>query len=209
MGIFEKLFGKNKDKGKEIKSTPQNYGESLKPTSKMLAEEVFWKIVEESFNNSSSLSSQESHLIRSIQKLSPEQIIGFRLRTDSLLYQTYNSEMWCAGYIMNGGCSDDMFEYFRNWIISLGKEAYYKAKENPDSLIYYYDEGIEFYEFEEFWYVALEAFKNKTGKDLYDYIDPKFEMSEYNYPEIEFTWSEEEPESMKNICPKLYDRAWK
>ena len=36
---------------------------------------------------------------------------------------------------MNGGCSDDGFQYFRNWIISRGKEVYYAAKENPDNLI--------------------------------------------------------------------------
>ena len=132
-------------------------------------------------------------------------MIRFRLRTDKLLYDTYNSEMWCAGYIMNGGCSDDGFEYFRNWIISRGKETYYKAKTNPDYLINEVVEGEDFYEFESFWYVALEAFKNKTGKNLYDYIDDdNFKAKEGNYVQFEFTWKEEEPESMKKICPKLF-----
>ena len=61
--------------------------------------------------------------------------------------------------------------------------------------------------FESFWYVALEAFKQKTGKDLYDYIDnDKFKTNEGGYPKIKFTWEEEKPETMKKICPKLYKK---
>ena len=80
--------------------------------------------------------------------MSPKEMIGFRLYTDKLLYDTYNSEMWCAGYIMNEGCSDDSFEYFRNWVISRGKDTYLKAKENPDYLINEVVDGAEFYDFE-------------------------------------------------------------
>lgn len=116
--------------------------------------------------------------------------------------------MWCAGYIMNGECSDDGFEYFRNWVISKGKDKYHEAKENPDSLISEYTTSDEFYEFEGFWYVALTAFKNKTGKELYDFIADDFEFNEGNYPNFEFTWKEEEPETMKAICPKLFDKMW-
>lgn len=64
----------------------------------------------------------------------------------------------------------------------------------------------DLYEFELFWYVALEAFQQKTGKDLYDFIDEdNFITKEANYPEFEFSWKEENPESMKKICPKLYE----
>jgi hypothetical protein len=36
-------------------------------------------------------------------------------------------KMWCAGYIMNGGCSDDGFEYFQKLDNFEGKDTYYKA----------------------------------------------------------------------------------
>ncbi len=124
-----------------------------------------------SLKNAGDEDEQEEFLIKEISKLTPKQIIGFRLRTDKLLHDTYTSEMWCAGYIMNQGCSDDGFEYFRNWVISRGKDVYYKAKENPDTLISQVVTDAEGYEFESFWYVAIDAFEQKTGKDLYDYID--------------------------------------
>lgn len=144
-----------------------------------------------------------------IYKLNPKEMIGFRLYTDKLLYDTYSSEMWCAGYIMKGGCSDDSFEYFRLWVISRGKDTYLKAKANPDYLVNEVIAELEFYDFEGFWYISLNTFKRKTGKDLYDFIDyDKFKMSEGNYPQFEFTWDEEDPESMKKICPELFKHFW-
>lgn len=123
------------------------------------------------------------------------------------MYDTYTSEMCCAAYIMNRGCSDDGFEYFRNWVISRGRETYYQAKQNPDSLIMHASDDRDFYEFESFWYVALEAFERMTGKNLYDFIDEdNFTTKEGNYPRIEFNWSEGDPETMKAICPRLFDK---
>ena len=182
---------------------------SLGKISKLLNEDKFWAIVSKSLENSIDEQEQEEKLIEEITHLSPKEMIGFRLRTDKLLQETYNAEMWCAGYIMNGGCSDDGFEYFRNWVISRGKETYYQAKENPDSLIKEVsDDKYEFeYEFESFWYVALDAFKRRTDKDLYDYIDyDAFKTREGNYPEFEFNWDADKPETMKKICPQLFNK---
>jgi hypothetical protein len=45
---------------------------------------------------------QELFLVSAIEKLTPQEMIGFRLRTDKLLHP----ELWCAAYIVSGGCSD-------------------------------------------------------------------------------------------------------
>lgn len=203
MGLFSGLFGKKDNQ-------PNNSnGNELTKTAEMLDEDLYWTIVDKSLKQTDNQNDQEQFLIKEIAKLTPKEMIGFRLRTDKLLYDTYNAEMWCAGYIMNGGCSDDGFEYFRNWVISRGKKVYYDAKLNPDNLISEVDKNAEDYEFESFWYVALEAFEQQTGKALYDYIDDdNFHTKEGEYPPIEFNWEEENPESMKKICPKLFDTLW-
>jgi hypothetical protein len=209
MGLFDKLFGKKESSKQTERNTIKFDSTQLSKTAEMLDEDLYWSIIETSLKNTSNQDDQEEFLINEIGKLTPKQMIGFRLRTDKLLYDTYNSEMWCAGYIMNGGCSDDGFEYFRNWVISRGKDTYYKAKQNPDYLINEVDEEYEMYDFEGFWYVALEAFKQKTGKDLYDFIDDEnFKTKEGHYPQFDFNWQEENPESMKKICPKLFDKLW-
>lgn len=107
MGLFGKLFGKSQPN--EEKSTTNNFSH-IEKTAEMLDETIFWNIVDGSIKNTNNQQDQEIFLIKEIEKLTPKEIIGFRLRTDKLLYDTYNSKMWCAGYIMNGGCSDDGFE---------------------------------------------------------------------------------------------------
>lgn len=192
------------------KPNKQNFDTTqLAKTAEMLDESRFWDIVDRSVKNTNNQEEQRLFLIKEIEKLTPKEMIGFRLRTDYLLYNTYTSNFWCAGYIMNGGCSDDGFEYFRNWVISRGKAVYTKAVENPDNLVSSIDKNLEAHEFELFWYVALEAFNNVTGKDLYNYIDEtKFKTNEAHYPRIVQTWQENQPESMKKICPQLYAALW-
>ncbi len=181
----------------------------LEKSSEMLDEERFWTIVSKSLENAEDEDAQEAALMDELMKLSPKEMISFDLRTCKLLYDTYTPELWCAGYILNTGCSDDGFEYFRRWIISRGKATYYQAKENPDSLIDEVSDDKDYYEFEGFMYVVIEAFLQKTGADLYDFIDyDTFQELEGNYPEIAFNWEEDKPETMKKICPKLFERFW-
>lgn len=208
MGFFERLFGSKKSSADLSAPAPQKVAvpqpddPAIVPTAEMMDEDLFWQIVAESLGARDE-DAQEMFLINKLQSYSPMQMIGFRLRTDKLLYDTYNETMWCAAYIMKGGCSDDGFEYFRNWVISRGKDVYYAAKANPDSLVAQVSEEAE-YDFESFWYVALEAFEKMTGKDLYDYIDDSFETTEGNYPPLTMGWEENDPESMKALCPRLY-----
>lgn len=182
----------------------------LKPTAEMMDEEQFWAIVQTAVDEAGNDEDEYLEVVkRELSKLSLKEMIGFRLRTDKLLYDSYTSEMWCAGYLMNGGCSDDGFEYFRLWVISRGRKVYEAAMANPDNLIDYIgdDDEMDFFEFELFWYVALEAFEEAVDADLYDYIDDdNFKTCEGNYPNFEFNWEEDEPESMQKLCPRLFEK---
>ncbi len=182
----------------------------LKPTAEMMDEEQFWAIVQTAVDEAGDDEDEYLEVVkRELSRLSLKEMIGFRLRTDKLLYDSYTSEMWCAGYLMNGGCSDDGFEYFRLWVISRGRKVYEAAMANPDNLIDYIDDDAEmdFFEFELFWYVALEAFEEAVDAELYDYIDDdNFKTREGNYPNFEFNWEEDEPESMQKLCPRLFEK---
>lgn len=184
----------------------------LKPTAEMMDEEQFWAIVQTAVDEAGDDEDEYLEVVkRELSKLSLKEMVGFRLRTDKLLYDSYTSEMWCAGYLMNGGCSDDGFEYFRLWVISRGRKVYEAAMANPDNLIDYIgdDDEMDFFEFESFWYVALEAFEETVDAELYDYIDyDNFKTSEGNYPNFEFNWEEDEPESMQKLCPRLFEKFW-
>jgi hypothetical protein len=167
-------------------------------------EDHYWAMIDESIKNSHDGESQRENLITQLEQLEPEEIIKFRLKTDKLLYDTYTSEMWCAAYLLNGGCSDDGFEYFRLWLVLRGKDVYEAAKENPDWLVTQLDEGREAGFFEDLWYVADYAFDRRTMKKLHEWVDEDFEFNEEDYPQIEFNWSEDDPASMQKVCPNLY-----
>ena len=184
----------------------------LKPTAEMMDEEQFWAIVQTAVDETGDDEDEYLEVVkRELNRLSLKEMVGFRLRTDKLLYDSYTSEMWCAGYLMNGGCSDDGFEYFRLWVISRGRKVYEAAMANPDNLIDYIgdDDEMDFFEFESFWYVALEAFEEAVDAELYDYIDDEnFKTCEGNYPNFEFNWEEDDPESMQKLCPRLFEKFW-
>lgn len=170
-----------------------------------LAEQQFWQIIENSIKTPVSQEQQYKTILNALKSLSPEEIAGFRIRTDKLLNESYKNELWCAAYIINGGCSDDGFEYFRCWLISRGKKVFDESLKNPDYLISYASSDESENEFEDFWNVANDAFNKKTGQELYAFL----EISPANaYKPIKLTWNEDDPESMKKICPKLFKKFW-
>jgi Protein of unknown function (DUF4240) len=41
-----------------------------------------------------------------------------------LMADSYRDPLWAAAYLVNGGCSDDGFEYFRGWLIMHGGQRH-------------------------------------------------------------------------------------
>lgn len=177
-------------------------------TAEMLAIDLYWQIIENSLANAESLEEQENDLIKELSQLTAEDIIGFKLRTDFFMYQSYQNELWCAASIMNDGCSDDGFQYFRLWLISQGKQIFTDALIDADRLANYFDEGFsedDLYEFERFAQIPNETFLKVFKQDIHDFIDyDNFNFFEENYPEIEINWDDENNTTLQAICPNLY-----
>lgn len=179
----------------------------LAPSNEMLDEETYWTIIEKSLKETKNQEDQELFLTSTLEQLSPKEMIGFRLRTDKLLFDSYTSNLWCANFVISNGKADEGFDYFRCWLISRGKEAYYKTMENPDYLVNLVENEPKIYDFEGFWYVAVEAFKNMTNKDLQAYIDyENFKTTDENYPLLEFNWNVDDPKTMEKVCPVLFKK---
>lgn len=66
--------------------------------------------------------------------LPAEEIEGAHRALWEELTRSYTAPLWAAGYIVNGGCSDDGFDYFRGWLITQGRAAFEDALADPDSL---------------------------------------------------------------------------
>jgi hypothetical protein len=48
-----------------------------------------------------------------LSRLRAADIVGFAMRRRDLASRAYRADLWGAAFIINGGCSDDGFEYFR------------------------------------------------------------------------------------------------
>ena len=169
-------------------------------------DDIFWQVIESC--KSDSEEETLNNIRRSLNQYSAVDIIGFQLRFRTLIAESYHSDLWCACYIINGGCSDDGFEYFRYWLLSQGQTVFENAIENPDNLATIVKNRlINSYELEPIAYLPNEIFELKTGKAIYDYIDEDafYDQLKLN-SNIEFSWKEDDPESMKAICPKLYNK---
>lgn len=185
--------------------------EEVYQVNERMDEDGFWAIIQDSLtaiqaedSDDDPQAMQYEFLKYRLIDLTWQEIIAFRNRFDDLYMLSYQGDLWCAAYIMNGGCSDDGFDYFRAWLIAQGKETFYNALNNPDSLADLPQTGDEAeYEFEHMMYVAGEAFKEKYQGDIYAYLANK-----PLYGDIVFNWDEDDEASMKAICPKLYEKFW-
>lgn len=164
----------------------------------------FWELINDSkIKSENDTDIQIEILVSTIAKLSEDEIYDFDRMFNRYYVDSYISELWAAAYIINGGCSDDGFDYFRGWLILQGRKVYENALNDPQSLaeVINEDEAGEI-EFEDILYVSSDAYKLKTGKD--DFYD-KVEREEY--PEIELSWSEDEG-ILEEMFPKLVKKFW-
>jgi len=130
-----------------------------------------------------------------LEALSEDEIISFEQHFRQLMAESYRWDLWGAAYIVNGGCSDDSFEYFRAWLISQGRRYYEKCLADPEAVGSRASKDGDT-EDEEFMYCAFEAFKEKTGRDL-----PQVDVPRPPHP-IGESWQE-------NDLPRLYPKLAK
>lgn len=188
MGLFDKLFGgKNKSENE-----PPRFTDFIS-SDKLMDEEQFWRIIKVTRDNSGNdFEEQQEELAKELAKLTPDKIILFGNRFRYFRGQANTWELWGAIYIIHGGCGDDSFNDFREWVIGQGKEFYYNTTKNPESLI---DAAIG-EEWEGLGYVPSAVFERLTGKEMpYPY--------EENFETTGEQW-QEDGDDLKRMFPKLY-----
>jgi len=135
----------------------------------MITEDKFWNLIERSINEKNSIdkSEQGDCLLYILAKLSVEEIVGFHKRMMVLRKELDSSILKDIAYTQ-GYENDHAYEGFRNWIISLGKDYYLKAKESPMFLLTIKDETLFVAHrsyFPDLNFVASGAFYEKEGLD--------------------------------------------
>ena len=158
--------------------------------------DTFWNLIKKSRRGASDdCDALAANLTTRLEKLAPAEIISFHQHLWDLLGESYRRDLWAVADIINGGCSDDGFEYFRCWLISQGKEFFEMVLVEPETAAKRVrDEDVEC---EPLLYASLQAYENKTGHEM-----PKINISHSDEPKGE-QWQEED---LERLYPKLCKR---
>lgn len=171
-----------------------------------MTEDEFWELIDASKGEDPQ--DQLDNLVSTLASTTPEKIAGFDYVLCRLLERSYDADLWAAAHIVLGGCSDDEFDSFRAWLIACGRDVFKNALEDPDTLADVFDKfGEDDYpENDELWYVAGDAYEEMTGKggDAFDRYLDGFD-DDFDMIEINLEWSDDDPETLRKICPVLFE----
>jgi hypothetical protein len=152
----------------------------------------FWQLIEYSRENAGGdLDEQADELTDLLSELPADEILAFDRLFRQLLADAYRWDLWAAAFIINGGCSDDSFEYFRCWLIAQGERVYREALADPESLAERAEPDADA---ESMLYAAADAYEVETGRKLPHLVASPAEPAGDK-------WDEDD-------LPAMYPRLW-
>lgn len=172
-----------------------------------MPDDRFWQIIEHKLGPDIDPAARLGTLYTLLRDLSLKEIIAFEVTFRRLLNEAYSWDLWGAAYVIHGGSSDDGFEYFRRWLVSRGRDAYEAALADPDSLA---DLPLEptgpfgVWEFEAYYYVAVEVFEEKGGEgDVRDHSETEAGLGMDGPSGVPF---EDDEDHLRERYPRLWER---
>jgi hypothetical protein len=127
--------------------------------------DMFWNMIDNARTQAAGETDGRVDALRDcLADLDQDELQQFQNFYDEQIRRSHRWDLCGAASLMNGGCSDDGFRYFRDWLISEGRETFEKALASPDSLADL--PRVEMAELELFGYVALELFEGKGEGEL-------------------------------------------
>ncbi len=180
--------------------------------------ETFWSIIEEAKKRAEGAcyGAMDRLLTEALSALPVEEILCWQQIFQEYQRLSYKEKLWAAAYVINGGCSDDGFDYFRAWLTAQGKELFLAALAQPDCLADCEQAKEDETEFEEMLCVACDAYfkvcgmKERNYEAFYSALDrhplPEHERAsiaaEIRYaPDIDEEWDEDS--GLSALLPKL------
>jgi len=162
------------------------------PSAKLLDVDpnTFWKLIADARASVSDPSDGDEVAAAASTLLAsrpPAEIVATQQVLWDLLAVSYQNPLWAAAYLINGGCSDDGFDYFRGWLLTQGEETYTAVVASPDSLaslpavVEAAESGMEF-ECESALSIAWNAHIKATGMQL-----PQ-DAFRIRYPDLDPDW---------------------
>jgi hypothetical protein len=172
----------------------------------------FWKLIEDARVRVDDAADSEAIAARAAVLLSTfprKEIVAAQRVLGGLLAASYQNALWAAASLINGGCGDDGFDYFRGWLILQGREVFDRSLADPDSLADLPVIGSPALdrppvECEETLYIAMRAYRAATGAEL------PADAFTIRYPEPDAGWylHFDDRTQMEQRLPRLTVLCW-
>ncbi|WP_309088569.1 DUF4240 domain-containing protein [Domibacillus sp.] len=204
-----------KEAGKQIRSKlKKGYVEKEAPEEwfkkSAMNEEEMWTLFQKAKTKGEDIEEQMEWLVTVLSRKSVIDLVRFEEIFNEVYNQSYTSDLWAAAYIVMGGCSDDLFDYFRAWLLYQGKDIYYAAIKEPETIIPSLENTEkqgEMPELEDLLFLAVYAFEEKTGLEDEHFYRLQERLGEgiQEQPDIELDWEEEE-DQLRRRFPMLWGK---
>jgi Protein of unknown function (DUF4240) len=170
--------------------------------------DAFWRIVDDARSKATDDEGFLRRIEARLRTLGPEELIAFESQFEKIHTGSCSWNLWGAAYLMNGGCSDDGFDYFRAWLMAQGRGTFEKAIEDADSLAELADpeggKSPRYRELETFMYLAREIYEGKTGEEMPE-SDAVF-LEGVDKLDFDVRWNFDDATEMKKRYPKLFTK---
>jgi hypothetical protein len=175
--------------------------------------EQFWALIEAAKSSTGGdCDAQTAELVAALRQRSVGEILDWdRIHTE-LTVESYRWDLWGAAYLINGGCSDDGFDYFRGWLLGQGRATWEAALANPDSLadqpqvrVHRPHRDFDYYvylECEGILGIAYEAYNALTGQEFTPEVPGRHPWP--GFPDLGERWDFEDGAQMRARYPGLW-----
>ncbi|MBO3743116.1 DUF4240 domain-containing protein [Actinoplanes flavus] len=131
-----------------------------------------------------------------LEELPLDEVAALARAEWELRARSYRVDLWGAAYLINGGCSDDGFEYFRGWLMAQGREVFERAVADPDTLAGVPGVGAgQDLEAEDMFGVANGVYWERAGEAPPDTV---------RYPKLGDFWDFDDDDEVRRRLPRLH-----
>lgn len=145
-------------------TAPQEHLPPVRKRPAPMPVDRFWSLVDRS--RDPSIERAAAKLTGQLSRLSPVELVAFNRTFDRQLERSAHWDHWAACFIINAGCGDDSYDYYRMWLVAQGRASYARVLEDPSYAGRLTTPARRETYGESYSYVAGEVYEQRTGRTI-------------------------------------------
>ena len=164
-----------------------------------MTEDRFWQLIKDARHGDDFYAT----LRETLTNESADDIISFQNILRRKLVDAYTFPVLMANFVIQSYVSDDVFEDFRAWLVTQGRERFESALTNPDSICdWFVRDDVDGIDGETMLLICQNAYEQYGDEDEF------FEHLHYPpEPTVNQDWPDDK-DGFRDQCPRLVDNFW-